>query len=120
MLSRGKFFLTTIKQNAVFCVVKKRLNLPTQVRKILSILLLLLLLLQATPVLHFIVQKEVCDAYFDEKAGDFKEVKEGKEYLTAFNLTIRFSKEEKTYPSFVVNDYSSPSLEYLIPPPNVC
>jgi hypothetical protein len=80
------------------------------------------MLLQAIPVLHFFsAQPEVFYAYIDEeKPGDNKKMKEGKEYVSATQPTFDFAEEEKTYRRFSVNPFSSPPLEYTTPPPDAC
>ena len=91
-------------------------------RKVISIFLLSLLLLQAIPVLHFFsAQKEIFYVYIDEeKPGDAKELKEGKEYLAVADNAGSFCQGEKTYPPFFLNRHSSPLLENLTPPPDPC
>ena len=91
-------------------------------RRIISILFLSLLLLQAIPVLHFFsFQKEVYYSYIDEeKPGDTKEIKDGKEYLQVTHHALLSFEEENTYPPFFVIDTASPLLEYATPPPDAC
>ena len=87
-------------------------------RRIISILFLLLLLLQAIPVLDFFsAQEEIFYVHLDEeKCEDAKEIKGGKEYLPFADNAINFYRGEKTYPPFFLNRHSSPLLENITPP----
>jgi uncharacterized protein YxeA len=89
-------------------------------RRIISLLFLLLMLLQAIPVLHFFSsQKEVFYVYIDEEKQD-DSPKEKKE---SFSLSS-FSAAEQTikthYSSGTETNYASPILEFLTPPPDYC
>lgn len=92
-------------------------------RRLVSILFLSLLLLQAIPVLHFFSsQKQIFYALIDEEKPVEKvsvEKKAGKEYCfqtCAFappvvEVTARFRP-------FPLHPYTSPTLDALTPPPN--
>src|SRR5215203_2037609 len=81
-----KFFFPKIKQLRFTVVICSLLLLRQFMRRIVSILFLSLMLLQAIPVLHFFSsQKEVFYTYIDEEKPDeksAKEKKDGKEYLS--------------------------------------
>lgn len=89
--------------------------------RIISTLFLLLMLLQAIPVLHFFSsQKEIFYTYIDEEKPDekSKEKKEGKEFLS---LTSFFPIEQIVTTLFspaTESHYISPKLEFITPPPN--
>jgi hypothetical protein len=92
-------------------------------KKLISVLFLSLMLLQAIPVLHFFSSRgEIFYAYIDEEkpGGKSIEKKDGKEYLSqpAFTpevivITTWFLHTQENY-------YPSPLLEFLTPPPNAC
>lgn len=92
-------------------------------RRVISMLFLSLMLLQAIPVLHFFSsQKEVFYVYIDEEKTEenAKEKKESKEYLS---LTSSFSLPEINKPHFppgTDKHYTFPLLEFLTPPPDRC
>jgi hypothetical protein len=93
-------------------------------RKIVSILCLSLLLLQAIPVLHFFAEKKaVFYAYVDEEKPEQKS-KVGKDELNKYLVTAtQLFSEEKTrlpFSPFVQKHHSSPLLEFLTPPPDAC
>ena len=93
-------------------------------RKIVSILCLCLMLLQAIPVLHFFAEKKaVFYTYVDEEKPEQKS-KAGKEELQKYVLTAaQVFAEEETAPSvcfFLQKPLSSPLLEFLTPPPDAC
>jgi len=92
-------------------------------RRIISILFLSLMLLQAIPVLHFFSsQKEIFYTYIDEEKPEekSKEKKECKEFLS---LTL-FSPAEQTVKTLfspaIESHYISPKLEFVAPPPDFC
>jgi hypothetical protein len=93
-------------------------------RRIVSILFLSLMLLQAIPVLHFFSsQKEVFYTYIDEEKPDEKSGKEkkaGKEYLSFEVETPVDQLIQTAYSSAVDNNYSSPTLAFLTRPPDAC
>ena len=92
-------------------------------RRIISILFLSLLLLQAIPVLHFFSsQKEVFYSYVDEEKPDskVKEKKDGKEYLSLEALSSFVLHEKNQFARLVVKQYNSPHLDLLTPPPDAC
>ena len=92
-------------------------------RRLISILFLSLLLLQAIPVLHFFSsQKEIFYAYVDEEKPDDK-VKEkliAKEYLGSEIFTPPLLTKQNHFCFHLVKAYSSPHPERLTPPPNAC
>ncbi|HYH13629.1 MAG TPA: hypothetical protein VD794_00320 [Flavisolibacter sp.] len=91
-------------------------------RRIISILFLSLMLLQAIPVLHFFSsQKEVFYVYIDEEK--LEEKKDSKVSKELFTLIVCSPAEQliKTYFSPGTDTYySSPLLEFLTPPPDHC
>lgn len=90
-------------------------------RRLVSILFLSLMLLQAIPVLHFFSSnKAIFYAYIDEEKPDDKIKKEGKEYLTVSVAATFETKSKKEFFPFLVNHYSSPLLESLTRPPDAC
>lgn len=93
-------------------------------RKVLSILFLLLLLLQAIPVLHFFSSnKEVFYAYIDEEKPEEKskpELKITKEYLSAATGLLVEDEVCRRFSPFAVSPLSSPVLDFLSPPPDAC
>lgn len=93
-------------------------------KRLVSILFLSLLLLQAIPVLHFFSEeKAVFYSLIDEEKPVEKwglEKKEGKEYLSAFQVPLVTEVTNRCFPSFRLSLYSSPTLDALTPPPNAC
>lgn len=92
-------------------------------RRIISILFLSLMLLQAIPVLHFFSsQEEIFYAYIDEEKPDekSKEKKESKEFLlpTSFSPTVQTIKTH--FSPGIDSYYVTPILEFLTPPPDRC
>ena len=89
-------------------------------RRIISILFLSLMLLQAIPVLHFFAsQKEIFYVYIDEeKPEGAKEKKDGKEYLSLDLGTVFIEPAKKVYPLVITTRYSPPALGFLTPPPD--
>lgn len=93
-------------------------------RKIISILCLSLMLLQAIPVLHFFAAKKaVFYAYVDEEKPEQKS-KIGKEDLNQEFTIIAapfFAEEDiRLFSPFVQKRHCSPFLEFLTPPPDAC
>lgn len=92
-------------------------------RRIISILFLSLMLLQAIPVLHFFSsQKEVFYVYIDEEKleENSKDSKESKE-LVSLIISSPAEQTIKTYFSHGTDTYyPSPLLEFLTPPPDHC
>jgi len=92
-------------------------------RRIISIIFLSLLLLQAIPMLDFFSsEEEIFYTNIDEEKADesVKEKKEGKEYVL---LEIGITANHLISTSFcsaVYNHYTSPSLILLTPPPDAC
>ena len=93
-------------------------------RRIVSILFLSLMLLQAIPVLHFFSsQKEVFYTYIDEEKPDekpAKEKKDGKEYISILVEAFTDQPSNTTYFSVAEDRYSSPTLSLTTPPPDIC
>jgi hypothetical protein len=91
-------------------------------RRIISILFLSLMLLQAIPVLHFFSsQKEVFYVYIDEeKLEEKKDSKESKELVTLLISSPTEQTIKTFFPSGTDTYYSSPLLEFLTPPPDYC
>ena len=92
-------------------------------KKIVSILFLSLMLLQAIPVLHFFsAQKEIFYALIDEEKPQEKAA-EKKECRQAASL-LMVSPAEKTikifFPLLGCGSYNSPLLELQTPPPDAC
>ena len=90
-------------------------------RRIVSFLFLLLMLLQAIPVLHFFsTQPEVFYVYIDEEKPEenSKEKKHGKESLfVAFEMAVDDSFKTG-FNTAAEKHYSAPIVELLTPPPN--
>lgn len=92
-------------------------------RRLVSILFLSLMMLQAIPVLHFFSsQKEVFYVYIDEEKPEVKEkeTKEGKELLSHFDALPPAKEVRTQFASYSVRNYSAPLLEFLTPPPDAC
>jgi hypothetical protein len=93
-------------------------------RRIVSILFLSLMLLQAIPVLHFFSsQKEVFYTYIDEEKPVeklTKEKKDAKEYITLLVEAFVEQPANKTYSTAAERSYSSPILTLTTPPPDIC
>ncbi|HEX8313614.1 MAG TPA: hypothetical protein VF609_01395 [Flavisolibacter sp.] len=93
-------------------------------RRIVSILFLSLMLLQAIPVLHFFSsQKEVFYTNIDEEKPNekiAKEKKEGKEYLSLEVEPPVDQLIQTKYSAAADTNYSSPTLTFLTPPPDAC
>ena len=92
-------------------------------RKIISILFLSLMLLQAIPVLHFFAaQKEIFYVYIDEEKPNekFKAKKEGKEFLSTTLISPAEQTVKTLFSPVIECDYISPKLEYVTPPPDFC
>lgn len=92
-------------------------------RKLISILFLSLMLLQAIPVLHFFSsQKEVFYSYIDEEKPDDKSAKEkkekGKEYLSLEVGPPVELRIQTAYTSATDTNYASPVLASHTPPPD--
>jgi hypothetical protein len=93
-------------------------------RKIVSILCLFLMLLQAIPVLHFFAErKAIFYSYVDEEKPEQKS-KVGKEDFNQQSTVAShsFAEEEsaRLFWPFVQKHHSSPFLEFLTPPPDAC
>jgi hypothetical protein len=93
-------------------------------RKIVSILCLSLMLLQAIPVLHFFFEKKaVFYAYVDEEKPEQKS-KVGKDdcqhYIVLTTQPFPEEKARHAFSPFVQKRHSSPLLEFLTPPPDAC
>jgi hypothetical protein len=79
------------------------------------------MMVQAIPVLQCFSSEGMLYTYLEEeKPGDTKEIKEGKEYLSAEDQHISFSGEAKINTRFFLHDQSAPALEYQTPPPDAC
>jgi len=79
------------------------------------------MLLQAIPVLHFFSSnKAIFYTYIDEEKPNDKIKKEGKEFLSIATNPAFETKSEKEFLPFLVNQYPSPLLESLTPPPDAC
>lgn len=91
-------------------------------KKCFAILFLLLLFLQAIPVLHFFAEKKsVFYAYVDEDKADeakLKFKKETKEYLSYLFPVFKFLPQLTHGISRNVSLLPSPSLEFVTPPPD--
>ena len=102
----------------------RQLFLHRLVRKLIAILFLSLLMLQAIPVLHFFSsQKAVFYSYVDEEKPDQKSKAEKEDYQKeACQVAYPFSDEEirPLFLPFVEKQHSSPYLEALTPPPDAC
>lgn len=93
-------------------------------RKIVSILCLFLMLLQAIPVLHFFAEKKaVFYTYVDEEKPEQK-FKFGKEdFDQDVNTTVHPFLEDEAillFSPFIQKHHASPLLEFLTPPPDAC
>ena len=92
-------------------------------RRIISILFLSLMLLQAIPVLHFFSsQKEIFYTYIDEEKPDekFKEKKECKEFLSTTLISPVEQTAKTLFSPIIESHYISPKLEFVAPPPDFC
>jgi hypothetical protein len=90
-------------------------------RRVISILFLSLMLLQAIPVLHFFSSnKAIFYAYIDEEKPDEKVKKEGKESFSITLIPTFEANTKKEFSPYLLNQYSSPLLEALTPPPDAC
>ena len=94
-------------------------------RRVISILFLSLMLLQAIPVLHFFSsQKAVFYTYVDEEKPEQKIKSTGKEDLNKEALATSYLlTEEENAPvffPFIERQPSAPLLEFLTPPPDAC
>lgn len=93
-------------------------------RKIVSILCLLLMLLQAIPVLHFFAErKAIFYSYVDEEKPEQKSKVGKDDFNQEFTLTFSsFFEEEnvRLFSCFVQKSLSFPFLEFLTPPPDAC
>ncbi|HUC79926.1 MAG TPA: hypothetical protein VMR70_03385 [Flavisolibacter sp.] len=91
-------------------------------RRLISILFMSLLLLQAIPVLHFFSsQKEIFYVYIDEEKPDnsVKEKKYGKEYLFLTPPSLPEKSILTGFPFLQEDLYKSPLPEAITPPPNI-
>ena len=88
-------------------------------RRIISLLFISLMLLQAIPVLHlFSSQKEIFYVYIDEeKPEGAKEKKEGKEYLSVNVIRVFIHPSKTLYALAAAISYSPPALGFPTPPP---
>jgi hypothetical protein len=93
-------------------------------RKIISILCLFLMLLQAIPVLHFFAAKKaVFYAYVDEEKPEQKSPVGKDDFNKEYVLTTpAFFEEEssRSFSPFVQKHPCSPLLEFTTPPPDAC
>ena len=94
-------------------------------RKIVSILFLFLMLLQAIPVLHFFAEKKaVFYTYVDEEKPEQKSKfgKEGfnQEYTLLAQIFTEAPENVSLFSPFVQKRHSSPLLESLTRPPDAC
>ena len=90
-------------------------------RRIISVLFILLMLVQAIPVMHFFSsQKGVFYVYIDEEKpdGKSKEKKDGKECLSAFYLPVSEQVITPMFRTGIDMQYAWPFLESLTPPPD--
>lgn len=90
-------------------------------RRIVSILFMSLMLLQAIPVLHFFSsQKEIFYVYIDEEKPDnnSKEKKDGKEFLSLTTPAPLEEISQTGFPFLQEDLYKSPLPEAITPPPN--
>lgn len=92
-------------------------------KKLIAILLLALMFLQAIPVLHFFSsQKEIFYSYIDEdKTPETKVTKEkmdGKEMFLMQDFALPLAIEQKTFLSLTTPVHPSPLLRSLIQPPD--
>ena len=105
-----------------FLIVPFNTILQQFMRKLLSILLLSLMMVQAIPVMQCLSsEKGILYTYVEEeKPNDTKEIKEGKEYLSFAEFATEFSDQAKFNITAVLHTHSSPLLEYITPPPDGC
>ena len=93
-------------------------------RKLIALLLIFLMLLQAIPVLHFFSShKAVFYSYVDEEKPEQKFKAANQEYQKHSTAIPPFFIEEessRTFLPFVVKRISSPLLEALTRPPDAC
>ena len=89
-------------------------------RRLLSIGFIIIMLIQAIPVLHFFSSDgSIFYAYVEEeKPGGLKEIKDGKEYFSILQYPIVFFEIDKLNAHFLVDFHTSPLLEYTTPPPD--
>lgn len=90
-------------------------------RRIISVLFILLMLVQAIPVMHFFSsQKGVFYVYIDEEKpdGKSKEKKDGKECLSAFYLPVSEQVITPLFTTGIDSQYAWPFLDSLTPPPD--
>lgn len=92
-------------------------------KRLISILFLLLLLLQGIPVLHaFSSEPHRFYVSIDEdKPSEQKEVKDGKEYPVHIDhplLSVVDNKVAVTYKAEAEHLYANPYLEFNSPPPD--
>jgi hypothetical protein len=93
-------------------------------RKIISIILLSLMMLQAIPVLHFFAAKKaIFYAYIDEEKpekGSAQEKDECKAFLDDANAYAEEQVRKTSFSIIQVNIYATPHLDFLTPPPDAC
>lgn len=92
-------------------------------RRLVSILFLLLLFLQNIPVLH-VFSSEPHRFYVsidEDKPSEQKEVKDGKEYPVHINHPLLSALDKEvaiTYKAAAAHLYTNPYLEFNSPPPD--
>ncbi|RYZ23009.1 MAG: hypothetical protein EOO16_06765 [Chitinophagaceae bacterium] len=90
-------------------------------RKLISILLLFLLCLQAIPLVQFVVEEDLTYSWVDEdkpEEGKVKGKKAIKEFCPAPALMATVSDPELHYAPVIARALPCPYLETFTPPPN--
>lgn len=118
MLTLAKLFLAPFNHRCSWLLRKQHVFM----KKMVAILFLVLLCLQAIPVLHFFSSKKsVFYTYVDEDKPTEAKMKEkapGKEYLS-FSVVLPEAQPVVTeYRTFLISSLTSPYLEAFTPPPD--